>query len=69
MALRYWLSGPRIIIGLVRPGISFCARDPWGWAGAAAIAQLLYLKSGRLLSESLVAPGSTICLSCTCKEL
>jgi hypothetical protein len=23
MAFRYWLSGPRILGGLVRPGISF----------------------------------------------
>jgi hypothetical protein len=27
MAFRYWLSGPRILNGLVRPGISFYARD------------------------------------------
>jgi hypothetical protein len=27
MAFRYWLSGPRILGGLLRPGISFCAKD------------------------------------------
>ncbi len=27
MAFRYWLSDPRILGGLVRPGISFYARD------------------------------------------
>ena len=27
MAFRYWLSGPRILGGLVRPGISFYAKD------------------------------------------
>jgi hypothetical protein len=27
VAFRYWLSGPRILNGLVRPGLSFYARD------------------------------------------
>jgi hypothetical protein len=27
MAFRYWISGPRILNGLVRPGVSFYARD------------------------------------------
>jgi hypothetical protein len=27
MATRYWLSGPRLFKGLVRPGISFTAAD------------------------------------------
>lgn len=27
MTIRYWLSGPRILSGLVRPGISFTAND------------------------------------------
>ena len=36
-----------------------------GRARLPAIVQELYLTSGRLISESLVAPGSTICLSLT----
>ena len=27
MTLRYWLSGPRILNGLVRPDVSFLAKD------------------------------------------
>ena len=45
MASRYWLSGPRVLHGLVRPGISFSASDIAGIfaampkaAGAALLA-------------------------------
>jgi hypothetical protein len=35
--MRYWLSGPRILNGLVRPGISFSGRElaVWGKKPAA----------------------------------
>src|SRR5271165_313400 len=51
---------------------SDCCRHAVGSGGQARlpmIAQGLYLNSGRLFSESLVAPGSTIFLSFTTSEL
>ena len=38
MAFRYWISGPRILGGLVRPGVSFYARLGFVLAVASASA-------------------------------
>ena len=32
---RFWLSGPRLLSGLVRPGISFSGREPAVWGKRA----------------------------------
>jgi hypothetical protein len=32
---RFWLSGPRLLNGLVRPGISFSGREPAVWGKRA----------------------------------
>jgi hypothetical protein len=39
------------------------------WPCSPTIAQELYLNAGRFFSDSLVAPGSTICLSRTTNKL
>lgn len=46
---------------------------PHGWAGRGFLPaigdQLAYLNSGSAFSDSLVAPGSTICLLLICNAL
>ncbi len=43
MAFRYWLSGPRILGGLVRPGISFYAKDSAAKPKAADLSLIFVL--------------------------
>jgi hypothetical protein len=45
VAFRYWLSGPRILGGLVRPGISFYAKDvaALGKSGSRSAVALIFV--------------------------